>query len=107
MSRVIPEDKELIQTEAAAFLKGLEDMGRATPGNQDAHYNGTFQPIDFIELNELNAHQAAIVKYIVRYPFKGGVEDLMKAAWWLMRLIKYEARKNVEANQTIAIKTEG
>ena len=87
-----------IVEEAAAFLKGLDDLGTNTPGNEDKHYHGTFQIIDFIEAQNIGAHEASIIKYVVRWRSKGGLTDLFKAAWYLMRLIKHTKRQ--EAKKT-------
>ena len=36
---------------------------------------------------------ANIIKYVWRYPFKNGLEDLYKAQWYLNELIKHEEEK--------------
>jgi hypothetical protein len=48
---------------------------------------GGIQPIDFIVSNNLNFLEGSIVKYVYRYPFKGGVESLRKAQTYLAWLI--------------------
>lgn len=59
-----------------------------------AHYaRFAIQPIDFIEANGLDFLQASVLKYLVRFPYKNGVEDLHKARDMLNRLIKREERK--------------
>jgi hypothetical protein len=59
-----------------------------------AHYaRFAIQPIDFIEANSLDFLQASVLKYLVRFPFKNGVEDLHKARDMLNRLIKREEEK--------------
>jgi hypothetical protein len=55
-----------------------------------AHYNkGKIQMTDFV-LDQGLCHLAAcIIKYVVRYRWKGtAVKDLKKARWYLDRLIK-------------------
>lgn len=65
-----------------------------------AHYaRFKIQPIDFIEANGLDFLQASVLKYLVRFPFKNGVEDLHKARDMLNRLIKREEEKKVETNE--------
>lgn len=56
------------------------------------HYvrHGEFQPWDAWWLWRLNAFQGAVVKYVVRYREKGGVEDLRKAVHYLEKLIECE-----------------
>ena len=68
-----------------------------------AHYaRFSIQPIDFIEANGLDFLQASVLKYLVRFPFKNGVEDLHKARDMLNRLIKREEDKLVgEARQEV------
>jgi hypothetical protein len=65
-----------------------------SPGNEEQHYQGDVQPIDFIEAQSLGAHEANIVKYVCRWRQKGGIQDLLKIVWYVMRLIKLSARKN-------------
>lgn len=48
------------------------------------------QPIEFSMANDLNFCQANVVKYIVRYKDKGGLEDLRKAAHYIDLLIELE-----------------
>lgn len=61
-----------------------------------AHYaRFAIQPIDFIEANGLDFLQASVLKYLVRFPYKNGVEDLHKARDMLNRLIKREEQKLV------------
>jgi hypothetical protein len=61
-----------------------------------AHYaRFAIQPIDFIEANGLDFLQASVLKYLVRFPFKNGVEDLHKARDMLNRLIAREEAKLV------------
>lgn len=58
--------------------------------NKPRHYTkGGIQPIEFIEANDLDFHEANIIKYVVRYPHKGTpLKDLMKARFYLDRLIE-------------------
>lgn len=59
------------------------------------HYRrlGRLQPWDVWFAWELNPFQASILKYVVRYPKKGGVEDLEKAKHYLEKLIEEERRR--------------
>ena len=36
------------------------------------------QPYEFISKNELTFFQGNVVKYVLRYPYKNGIEDLEK-----------------------------
>jgi hypothetical protein len=61
--------------------------------NNPAHYNeATIETIDVIESVTQDGFesylQGNILKYICRYKYKNGVEDLEKARWYLNRLIE-------------------
>ena len=58
------------------------------------HYVGFgVEPIDYIIANELDFLEGNIIKYVSRYPHKGGVNDLLKARTYLEKLIEREASK--------------
>ncbi len=53
-----------------------------------AHYNkGGIEVIDFILDKDLSFVEGNVVKYVCRYNFKGHVEDLRKAKFYLELLI--------------------
>ena len=61
--------------------------------NSPAHYNkANIETIDMIKSVTGDGFetylQGNILKYICRYKYKNGVEDLKKAKWYLNRLIK-------------------
>ena len=63
--------------------------------NHPAHYNtGTIEVINYIK-DKLSYESFTgyltgnIIKYISRYKFKNGIEDLEKARWYLNYLIDY------------------
>lgn len=63
------------------------------PVNKPAHYNqGKYEVIDIIEDNLKDEFPAYLVgnilKYVMRYKHKNGLQDLQKAQWYLDRLIK-------------------
>ena len=63
------------------------------------------QPWDYIIANKLGYLEGNIVKYVSRYKEKGGVEDLVKAAHYLDKLIevtKNERVSTITSSQTIA-----
>lgn len=44
-----------------------------------SHYkNFTIQPYEFISKNDLSFFQGNVIKYVTRYLFKNGIEDLQK-----------------------------
>ena len=58
------------------------------------HYKSmAIQPMEFSMLNNLDACQHTIVKYVTRFREKGGVEDLEKAKHVIDMLIEFEKRK--------------
>jgi hypothetical protein len=70
---------------------GKPANARQVGGN---HYqNFAISPFDYAMANNLNAFQFSVVKYVTRYPVKGGIEDLRKCADVLQRLIEYEESK--------------
>lgn len=59
------------------------------------HYVGKrMEVIDVIDAFDLNAYEANIVKYVLRYKKKNGLEDLKKAEWYLTRLINKLKQEN-------------
>ena len=57
------------------------------------HYHKSglgIEPLDYIIANKMDFLQGNIIKYVTRYPFKGGVEDLIKAKKYLEKLIERE-----------------
>jgi len=58
------------------------------------HYVGLgITPLEYITANELDFLEGNVIKYITRYPHKGGVNDLLKARTYLEKLIEREAEK--------------
>lgn len=59
-----------------------------------SHYkNLPIQPLEFIVKNGLDFLQGCVVKYVVRYKLKGGIEDLQKARHYLDMMIELEEKK--------------
>lgn len=64
--------------------------------NHPSHYTAArMEAIEIIKLiteNEKNGFAASlisnVVKYVIRFRFKNGVQDLKKARWYLDRLIQ-------------------
>ena len=53
-----------------------------------SHYILPIQPIDFIVKNNIPFREANIIKYVVRYKNKNGIEDLKKARHYLDMIIE-------------------
>jgi len=74
------------------YLKSLDS--KIDNVNSPAHYgNGSIECIDYIEdfLNpdEFQGYlRGNIAKYLHRWPYKNGTEDLKKAQWYLDKLIE-------------------
>jgi len=69
------------------------------------HYRkGKIQPIDFIEAQGLGFHEANCVKYLARWKYKNGLEDLEKARWYLDRLIQVETAKQASLSKEPSLK---
>ena len=59
--------------------------------NHPKHYTqGTIEVIDAIEQLGLGYHESNVLKYVARWKYKDGIDDLKKAQWYLNRLIKKE-----------------
>ena len=59
------------------------------------HYVGLgITPLEYITANELDFLEGNVVKYVTRYPHKGGVNDLLKARTYLEKLIEREVEKS-------------
>jgi len=77
------------QTQSYVRIKH-EDEEVTTP----KHYEGLgITPLEYITANELDFIEGNIIKYVTRYPYKGGVNDLLKARTYLEKLIKIEVEK--------------
>lgn len=60
------------------------------------HYNRwKIQPLDFITENNLDFLRGNIIKYIMRYDAKDGINDLQKALVYLNKLIQKEERYGI------------
>ena len=60
------------------------------------YYTKGIDCIDYIISHSMNYLEGNLVKYVTRYKFKNGLEDLLKARWYLDRLIKDYNEKGVE-----------
>lgn len=56
--------------------------------NPDHYTRGDIEPIDYIISNSLNFCEGNVVKYVTRYKFKDGLEDLKKARFYIDKLIR-------------------
>ena len=56
------------------------------------------EPIQFIVENEIPYAEGNIIKYVMRWKYKNGLEDLHKAKEYLDILIKDEMKKGEPSN---------
>ena len=56
------------------------------------YYRKKIEVTDFIMEYALSFVEGCIVKYIVRWKVKNGLEDLKKARWYLDKLIKQQEK---------------
>jgi len=68
------------------------------PVNRPSHYNQSgIECIDAIEAalgdGFINYLQGNVMKYLWRWQYKNGLEDLRKAQWYLTKLIEIEEKK--------------
>lgn len=61
-------------------------------GKQEHYMRHKIQPIEFIIANNLSYLEGNIIKYITRYKYKNGVEDLKKAKQYLIWLIQQQEK---------------
>jgi len=64
----------------------------------DYYKRGDIEVTDFIIDQSMSFLEGNIVKYLVRYKEKSGIEDLRKARWYLEKLIQ-EQVKHSENNK--------
>jgi len=62
----------------------------ADPINPSHYRQGPLEVIDAIEGLALSYKAGNVLKYLARYKYKNGIEDLRKARWYLDRLISEE-----------------
>ena len=73
---------------------GKPDMVNHPPHYQSESGIEVIDVIDDFVADPASYYKGNIIKYILRYEKKGGVEDLEKARWYLNRLIAYESVKD-------------
>jgi hypothetical protein len=67
----------------------IQEKPENDPINSPAHYTQGIEAIDYILSWKMNYLEGNIIKYITRYKFKNGIEDLKKARWYIDRLIDF------------------
>ena len=75
-------------TDTKIFKEAIEDKIKPR-----YYHKGQIDTIKFCLENDLDFLQGNVVKYVVRYKEKNGIEDLNKAMEYLKRLIESELNK--------------
>lgn len=94
-----PIVKEMLPLLAASTIETgarIADIPDATPDTikQPGHYaRWAIEPLTFILANSLSFPVGNVIKYVVRYPFKNGLDDLRKARRYIDVLIADEEAK--------------
>ena len=58
-----------------------------------SYYKKGIETTDYIVSHDMNYVEGNIIKYVTRYKEKNGLQDLLKAEWYLNRLIKETRNK--------------
>ena len=87
------------QSQSYVEVGNNQDNLRSLHENEEVtnpkHYVGLgITPLEYITANELDFLEGNVIKYITRYPHKGGVNDLLKARTYLEKLIEREVEKS-------------
>ncbi len=86
--------KKMAEQESMASMQGAANAAWAQDmGNSPPHYNQAgIECIDAIRAATDDGYeyylQGNIIKYLWRYRYKNGVQDLEKAQWYLQKLIE-------------------
>lgn len=84
-----PVNHPLHEILATPVVDAADHPAHYDPVNHPPHYKaGGIEVIDFIEAKQLGYHLGNVIKYISRAYHKGGMEDLLKAQWYLNRAIE-------------------
>jgi len=82
-------DEKAVHEVLATPVDAADHPAHYDPVNHPPHYKaGGIETIDFIEAKQFGYHLGNVVKYISRAYHKGGMEDLLKAQWYLNRAIE-------------------
>ena len=79
------------------FILAIDD-----PVNSPKHYTqGRMEVITAIEGLGLDYHQGNVLKYVSRYRYKNGIEDLRKAKWYIDRLLYIEEQRIIKHDRSM------
>jgi len=83
-------DKARIMSQVGSSSRRIQvDDDKPSAQVGGTHYSDKcIQPIEYINANNLGYHVGNVIKYVTRYKDKNGLEDLLKAEWYIQDLIK-------------------
>lgn len=90
-------DRHAFSDSEALKVSATKTSARDAQIGGDHYSKHKIQPWDIWEDRSLGAFEGSIIKYILRYKDKNGVEDLKKARHTLDRLIEIEEARSGEA----------
>ena len=76
--------------------EGLAEMNTLNP---DHYQQGEIEVIDFILDQKMDYLTASVQKYLARWRFKNGIDDLRKARWFLDKLIEQQVENADKDNK--------
>jgi len=85
--KAVEEAAEKYFKQENRVFKNMSANDRQVGGN---HYKGKIQHWDIVAQHDLDYFQAQIVKYVMRWKKKNGMQDLRKAAHFLEKYIELE-----------------
>ena len=75
-------------------MKDNIGRGLASAINPSHYKQGNIEVIDFILDQKLSYLEGNVLKYLCRYKYKNGIEDLNKARWYINKLIEEYTNEN-------------
>ena len=81
------------------FIESQRDHKRSLQGDlyekidHPEHYTKGHETSEYIISWDMDFLEGNVIKYVTRYKFKHGIDDLKKAEWYLRRLIENEKSK--------------
>lgn len=92
-TREIPITNDLVEDVVKGRIGNYHGVNKYTPINPSHYRQGNIEVIDFILDQDMDYLEGNVVKYVSRYKYKNGLEDLQKALWYLERLIERNSKK--------------
>lgn len=71
------------------------DSLKSAPSS-DHYKQFSIEPLVYIEENQLGFHEGNSIKYVSRWKFKNGLDDLKKAQFYMNRLIELHEKESTQ-----------